>query len=104
MARNKRLHAEMSLLRMASIGRARRIDLSGDTEKKNPELTAAEPTVKPVPSEARQPVALAALSASSPIIPATAVNEPPAPTATIVPKAHVLPKTPKPRYLSCLPA
>lgn len=92
MARNKRLHAEMSLLRMASIGRARRIDLSGDTEKKNPELTAAEPTVKPVPSEARQPVALAALSASSPIIPATAVNEPPAPTATIVPKAHVLPK------------
>jgi DNA polymerase-3 subunit gamma/tau len=35
MARNKRLHAEMSLLRMASIGRARRIDLSGDTEKKN---------------------------------------------------------------------
>ena len=36
MARNKRLHAEMSLLRMASIGRARRIDLSGDTEKKKP--------------------------------------------------------------------
>lgn len=92
MARNKRLHAEMSLLRMASIGRARRIDLSGDTEKKNPELTATEPTVKPVPSETRQPVALAALSDPSPVIPATTVNEPPAPTATIVPKAHVLPK------------
>ena len=92
MARNKRLHAEMSLLRMASIGRARRVDLSGDTEKKNPELTATEPTVKPVPSETRQPVALAALSDPSPVIPATTVNEPPAPTATIVPKAHVLPK------------
>lgn len=92
MARNKRLHAEMSLLRMASIGRARRIDLSGDTEKKNPERIANEPTGSPEPPQAQQPAAVAGIPAAVPISAMPVVQEAPAPATTTIPKAHVLPK------------
>lgn len=92
MARNKRLHAEMSLLRMASIGRARRIDLSGDTEKKNPERIANEPTGSPEPSQAQQPATTASMPPAIPVPAMPVVQEAPAPSTTVVPKAHVLPK------------
>jgi len=92
MARNKRLHAEMSLLRMASIGRARRIDLSGDTEKKNPERIANEPTGSPEPSQAQQPATTASIPASIPVSAMPVEQVATAPSTTTVPKAHVLPK------------
>ena len=92
MARNKRLHAEMSLLRMASIGRARRIDLSGDTEKKNPERIANEPTGSPEPSQAQQPATTASIPPAVPVSAMPVVQEAPAPATTTIPKAHVLPK------------
>lgn len=92
MARNKRLHAEMSLLRMASIGRARRVDLSGDTEKKNPERIANEPTGSPEPPQAQQPAAVAGIPAAVQVSAMPVVQEAPAPATTTTPKAHVLPK------------
>lgn len=92
MARNKRLHTEMSLLRMASIGRARRVDLSGDTEKKNPELTGSQPAILAEEPHQQPKTPVVSLSPSPPVIDTEAVNKPSTPSATTPPKAHIFQK------------
>ncbi len=92
MARNKRLHAEMSLLRMASIGRARRIDLSGDTEKKNPEPIDNRPDSSSESLRMQQPTTVVSTPDAAPAVPIPSVNETAVSLTTASPKAHLLPK------------
>lgn len=82
-ARNKRLHTEMSLVKMASIGRAMRAAAWGEPEKKNPDLTelpAANLAVRPDPLPSRAPE-------GQPAPPPAQVESQPAPAPAATPAA-----------------
>jgi len=90
-ARNKRLHTEMALARMASIGRALHMASPfAEPEKKNPELSAPPPPPQPKQAAAAPPDLPPHESGPS-AAPEPPAPEPPAPVAPS-PKAHQMAK------------